>query len=152
MWQKAELWLLLKPFLQLLGTVGIELSEGRPGSSGASSRARTALLHLDTPVFKTHLKCRLFSMRLCFLIYLYPLAFGSPKLQNMRGGEFSLARNSEKWVGLERTSESNLGPWAGCPPPAQAARGPIQPGLEHLQGWGTHTSLGNDARASPPSL
>jgi len=23
---------------------------------------------------------------------------------------------------------------------AQAAQGPIQPGLEHLQGWGTHSS------------
>jgi len=23
------------------------------------------------------------------------------------------------------------------PPPAQAAQGPIQPGLEHPQGWGT---------------
>jgi len=25
----------------------------------------------------------------------------------------------------------------------QAAQGPIQPGLEHLQGRGTHTSLGS---------
>ena len=30
----------------------------------------------------------------------------------------------------------------GCPPPAQAAQGPIQPGLERLQGWGTTASLG----------
>ena len=28
-------------------------------------------------------------------------------------------------------------PWASCPPPAQASQGPIQPGPEHLQGWGT---------------
>ena len=27
----------------------------------------------------------------------------------------------------------------GCHPAAQAAQGPIQPGLEHLQGWGTHS-------------
>ena len=27
----------------------------------------------------------------------------------------------------------------GCPPPAQVAQGPIQPGLECLQGWGTHS-------------
>jgi len=25
--------------------------------------------------------------------------------------------------------------WAGCHPPDQAAQGPIQPGLGHLQGW-----------------
>jgi len=30
----------------------------------------------------------------------------------------------------------------GCHPPAQAAQGPIQPGLEHLQGWGTHSFSG----------
>ena len=39
----------------------------------------------------------------------------------------------------------------GCPPPAQAARGPIQPGLERPQGWGTTASLGSCASASPPS-
>ena len=39
----------------------------------------------------------------------------------------------------------------GCPPPAQAAQGPIQPGLERLQGWGTTASLGSCASASPPS-
>jgi len=42
-------------------------------------------------------------------------------------------------------------PWAGLPPPAQAARGPIQPGLECLQGWGTTASLGSCASASLPS-
>ena len=40
----------------------------------------------------------------------------------------------------------------GCPPSAQAAQGPIQPGLEHLQGWGTHSSLGSCATASPPTI
>jgi len=39
----------------------------------------------------------------------------------------------------------------GCPPPAEAAQGPIQPGLEYLQGWGTTASLGSCARASLPS-
>ena len=29
--------------------------------------------------------------------------------------------------------------YRGCHPPAQAAQGPIQPGLEHPQGWGTHS-------------
>jgi len=28
--------------------------------------------------------------------------------------------------------------WVGCLPPDQAAQDPIQPGSEHLQGWGTH--------------
>jgi len=30
----------------------------------------------------------------------------------------------------------------GCHPAAQAAQGPIQPGLEGLQGWGTHSFFG----------
>ena len=37
------------------------------------------------------------------------------------------------------------------PPPAQAAQGPTQRGLEHLQGWGTHSSPGSRVRASPSS-
>lgn len=32
----------------------------------------------------------------------------------------------------------------GCP-------GPIQPGLEHLQRWGIHNSLGSSVKASPPT-
>ena len=35
-------------------------------------------------------------------------------------------------------------------PPAQAAQGPIKPGLDRLQGWGTTASLGSCARTSPP--
>jgi len=42
-------------------------------------------------------------------------------------------------------------PWADCPPPAQAAQSPTPPDLGHLQGWGTHSSLGSTARASLPS-
>jgi len=30
----------------------------------------------------------------------------------------------------------------GCPPPAQAAQGPIQPGLECIQFWGIHSVSG----------
>jgi len=41
--------------------------------------------------------------------------------------------------------------WAGCPTPAQAAQGPIQLGLAHLQGWSMHSSLGSSARASVPT-
>jgi len=37
------------------------------------------------------------------------------------------------------------------PPRGQAAQDPFQPGPEHLQGWGAHTSLGSSARTSPPS-
>jgi len=33
----------------------------------------------------------------------------------------------------------------GCPPPAQAAQGPIQPGLECLQTWGIHCPLSKES-------
>ena len=59
-----------------------------------------------------------------------------------------------QWLGLEGTSEptqSHPVPWAGLPPTSSAAQGPIQPGLEHLQGWGTTASLGSCASTSPPS-
>lgn len=35
---------------------------------------------------------------------------------------------------------------------AQVAKGTIQPGLGHLRGCRTHTSLGSSARASLPSV
>jgi len=54
-----------------------------------------------------------------------------------------------KWI-LKPTQPRPL-PWAGCPLPAQAAQGPIHPGPEHLQGWGTHSSMGSCARVSSPS-
>jgi len=43
------------------------------------------------------------------------------------------------WAGrdLDLTVSTPL-PWAGCHPPAQAAQGPIQPGLACLQVWGMH--------------
>ena len=43
-----------------------------------------------------------------------------------------------EWLSLEVTSQPMLpNPCheQGCPPPAQAAQGPIQPGLERLQGY-----------------
>ena len=42
------------------------------------------------------------------------------------------SQNGLGWKGLERSPSSNPMPWAGCPPPAQAAHGPMH-GLEHLQ-------------------
>ena len=55
------------------------------------------------------------------------------------------------WLGLEETLKSTPThpmPWAGLPPSSSAAQGPIQPGLERLQGWGTTASLGSCASAS----
>jgi len=37
----------------------------------------------------------------------------------------------------------------GCYPPAQAAQGPIQAGLEQLQGWGTHSFSGQMCQGLP---
>ena len=50
-----------------------------------------------------------------------------------------------EWIGLEGTLKiTELQPPAmgWFPPPAQAALGPIQPGLEHLQGRGIHSFSG----------
>ena len=55
-----------------------------------------------------------------------------------------------EWLGMEGTSRIiKLQPPCyrqGCQPPHfildQAAQGPIQPGLEHLQGWGIHSLSG----------
>ena len=43
-------------------------------------------------------------------------------------------------------------PWAGCPPPDQAAQGPIQPGLGYLQGCDRHSSPGQPVSVSPCPL
>lgn len=51
-------------------------------------------------------------------------------------------------VGCGGTSEpSQAQPllWAGCHPLDQAARSPILPGLEHLQGWGSRSFSGQPA-------
>jgi len=49
-------------------------------------------------------------------------------------------QNGLSWKGAQRSSTSSSLPWAGLPPTSSAAQGPIQPGLEHLQGWGTTAS------------
>jgi len=47
------------------------------------------------------------------------------------------------WVGRDLKAHPFSTPAVGwVPPSAQAAQGPIQPGLEHLQGWGTHSFSG----------
>jgi len=59
-----------------------------------------------------------------------------------------------EWVGLEGTLKDPIPiPLlkAHCPLLAQAAHVPIQPGLEQLHEWGTQSSLGSSARASPSS-
>ena len=46
-------------------------------------------------------------------------------------------------VGRDLAAHPVPPPAAGwLPPPAQAAHSPTQPGLEHLQEWGTHSSSG----------
>ena len=55
------------------------------------------------------------------------------------------------WKGPESPPSPTPCCGQGCPPPAQAAQGLIQPGLERLQGWGTTASMGSCASASPPS-
>ena len=53
-------------------------------------------------------------------------------------------KKQHRMVGLEGTSEViqfQPLPWVGCHPAAQAAQGPMQPGLGHLQGWGSCTLL-----------
>jgi len=57
------------------------------------------------------------------------------------------------WVGGDLKAHSVPTPamdWLP-PEPRGVAQGPNQTGLGNLQGWGTHSSLGSSARASPPS-
>jgi len=51
-----------------------------------------------------------------------------------------------EWLRLEGTSyiiQPQPCAMGSCHPPDEAAQGPIQPGLEHLWGWGAHSSLGS---------
>jgi len=53
----------------------------------------------------------------------------------------SLNHKIIEWLRLEGSlnpSSSTRLPWAGCPLTSSGCPGPIQPGLEHLQGWDTH--------------
>ena len=56
-------------------------------------------------------------------------------------------QNGLAWKGAQ--SPPSTSPGQGCLPPAQAAQGPIQPGLECLQGWGTTASLGKSSATLP---
>ena len=40
------------------------------------------------------------------------------------------------WKGPQRSSSSNPLPWTRLPSIKSGCSGPVQPGLEHLQGWG----------------
>ena len=63
------------------------------------------------------------------------------------------SHRSTEWFELEgpsKPTQPHPVPWAGLPPTSAAAQGPIQPGLERLQGWGTTASLGSCASASLP--
>jgi len=68
------------------------------------------------------------------------------------GPESSNNHRIIEWLGLEwHLSPLSSTPLscAGCHPPAQAAQGHIQPGLEHLQGWDIHRFFG---QPSPVTL
>jgi len=50
----------------------------------------------------------------------------------------------EFWLeGTLKPTQSHSMPWGGLAPSSSVTQGLIQPGLEHLQGWGTTASLGN---------
>ena len=59
------------------------------------------------------------------------------------------SQNGLGWKGPHSPSIPTPSHGQGCPPPGEAAQGPIQPGLERLQGWGTTASLDSCASASP---
>lgn len=48
--------------------------------------------------------------------------------------------------GTSKISQFQPPAWAGCPPSAQAAQGPLQHGLEHLQSWGIHSFSGQQCQ------
>ena len=58
-------------------------------------------------------------------------------------GLMESSENSLGWRGPQSPSSPNPCHGQDCHPPAQAAQGPIQPGLERLQGWSTTASLGS---------
>ena len=56
---------------------------------------------------------------------------------------------NHRTIGLEQTLNPikfHLAAMGWLPPPAQAAQGPIQPGLEHFQGWGIHSFFGQQCQ------
>ena len=81
-----------------------------------------------------------FSSPLAVLVSSFVLGFSDwiwPETQNHRTME---------WFGLEGILKPiqflPLCNGQGCHPPHQAAQGPIQPGLQHLWGWGIHSFSG----------
>ena len=68
----------------------------------------------------------------CFLLHVFP-----GRSQQALGNSAIIG-----WRGPQRPPSPTPCHEQGCPPPDQAAQGPIQPGLGHLQGWGTHVFSG----------
>ena len=87
--------------------------------------------------------------------------FFEPALLKPLAEELTLLRHCPGFEGRHRVASTGrdlkahpvalLCRGQGCPPPAQAAQSPIPPDFEHLQGWGTHSSLSSCASASSPS-
>jgi len=61
-----------------------------------------------------------------------------------------------EWLGLDGTSKFQMPCQRQCCQPLEAldqtAQGPIQPGLDHLQGWGIHNPSGQSGPAPHHSL
>ena len=76
-----------------------------------------------------------------------PILCRESQYRKENSGHSYLSCSIIEWLGLERTSRIIKLQPSCCrqghqPPhliPDQAAQGPIQPGLEHLQGWGIHS-------------
>jgi len=67
----------------------------------------------------------------------------------------SLNQKIIEWLQLGRDLKAHMVPTPCCRqgyhPPARAVQGPIQPGLEHLQGWGIHSFSGQPCATASPS-
>ena len=66
-------------------------------------------------------------------------------LKNSRHFAYVENHRTIEWFRLKNTSKPTHPqplPWAGLPPTSSAAQGPIQPGLECPQGWGTYSFSG----------
>lgn len=116
---------------------------------------------IDLPnVLTTNILFRLTEfMKLLFLpffFFFFRIGIGrgtSISIEVYRGGNyvcliiyclyFIESQNALGWKVHQISPSSTPPPWAGCPPPSQAAQSPIQLGLQCLQGWGIHSSLGS---------
>ena len=68
-------------------------------------------------------------------------AFAISKTYNIILGSHIEWLKTEETLNIIQPQHSCCG--QGCHPPDQAAQGPIQLGLEYLQGWGSTASLGS---------